>query len=102
MKATRKSGRTYFSVDNWKEIFTYRVSNVLVRSLKEGDVLPPFYLPVQIPVQRRPDVDAYEMWIFPLAPIVFMLYLLKAIIYSVSRDCVQWLDDIRELNKYKS
>ena len=65
--------------------------------LGEGQRLPFFYLPV-----RRPsNMDAYEVWIAPLAPFVLAYYLLQGAFMSMWYDLNEVLHMLYKLNELK-
>ena len=79
IKGKWKSVWVKYVRENWKEWFVLDVG--------EGLMVPRFYLPVRRPIYKL----ALECWIFPLAPIVWIFYLVKAIVWLIAHDSVDWL-----------
>ncbi|MBV6514248.1 MAG: hypothetical protein FMNOHCHN_03838 [Ignavibacteriaceae bacterium] len=90
MKVQIIDNKPIYSVENIRELFRFYISAVLVREIKEGYQLPPFYLPVRRPIDR----DAYELWILPLAPFVWLYYLATALLWKVWIDMQTLIDMI--------
>lgn len=86
-RSSRVHGEIY-RLENWKEIF--------VVYFQEGDLpgmyrRPPFY----IPVRKKADMyRAYECWVLPLAPFVWLFYFSGAIGTLIWRDFFDWLNMI--------
>ena len=83
---------------NWKENFRYYLSGAFIRKeCKEGKIMPRFYLPVWRPA----DKDALELWILPLAPIVWILYVVKDILWLIWRDMLDLQKNITRYRRIK-
>lgn len=73
-----------YTRENWKEWF--------VIDVPVGAYITRGYLPVRRDLRRR-DL---EFWIFPLAPFVWLFYVVKNIGISITRDCIEWLEMLEE------
>ena len=83
-----KQGKHFiYSAQDWTEHFRIQVSNLLLRSKREGDMMPRFYLPVW----RSNYQDSVECWIFPLAPFILALRITQQIFSILWRDLIDWL-----------
>ena len=64
--------------EHWYEWFRVEVS--------EGNARPLWYLPVR----RLTNKFAYEVWIFPLAPIALLAYIVNNCFWSIWHDLIEF------------
>lgn len=95
MKVIQKNNTYKFIPESISECFKIYVAGVFVRGIKEGGYLPPFYLPVAKPTNR----DAYELWILPLAPFVWLIYLIYSVFMKVWYDMQNLIKMIYEFTR---
>lgn len=76
-----------YKAQDWTEHFRIYVSGLLIRSKREGDMMPRFYLPVW----KSMDRDAIECWIFPLAPFVLFWRITSHVLWIIWRDLLDFL-----------
>jgi hypothetical protein len=81
--------------ENWKEYFQIYVTGVLIKSKREGDMIPRFYLPIW----KTYDRYYVECWIFPLAPFVLFWRILQQVTKIIWSDLIEWLIMLYEWNK---
>ena len=84
-----KSGFETYERENWTEWFRVFAS--------EGSYVPRFYMPVR----RRTANLLLECWILPLAPFVWVFYVLQNIVHSVILDCLNLLSHLDEVMEEK-
>lgn len=70
------------------------VSTILIERVKEGARIAPFYLPVRR--DPNPIRDAWECWVFPLAPFAVLFYVTKYALISIWKDIIFQMDDLRK------
>ena len=87
-----KNNKRVFIAENWKEKFRIELSGVLWYSIKNGEPLPRWYLPVRLSGNR----DAIECWIMPLAPLALFFYITVNILYTIWFDLFRWGKLIQE------
>jgi hypothetical protein len=71
-----------YTPENWKEHFQVFISRLLVIEMKEGSRLPRFYLPIWRPA----DKYAFECWILPLAPFVWLWRVIDSVFWNIWSD----------------
>lgn len=85
--------------ENWKEHFRYYLSGAFIRrEYTEGLFIPRFYLPVWQPNNK----DALELWIFPLAPLVWIFYVLKDALFLIWRDMLDLQQNLKSIKNLKT
>jgi hypothetical protein len=88
MHYNREKGKYIF--DNWTEYFRIDV--------EEGCVTPAFF----IPVKRKYPANIMVCWIFILAPLMLVIYLIQGMLNSLWTDLRQTAHDINRMAKYKN
>lgn len=88
-----------FIKENWKEHFRYYLSGVFLRKgYTEEFELPRFYLPVWQGTNR----DALELWIVPLAPFIWVFYVLRDVFWLIWRDMLDLQRNLTRIRKMRS
>ena len=83
------NGFISFEREHWTEWFRMFAS--------EGMEVPRFYMPVR----RKQHNLQLECWILPLAPFVWVFYVLQNIVHSVILDCLNLLSHLDEVMEEK-
>lgn len=83
-----KDNKHIFKPEKWQEFFKITIAAVYVRNMTKGSPMPPFYLPVRKPADRY----VFELWILPLAPFVWLYYLITTLLWKTWEDMQTALD----------
>ena len=95
MLVEKIKGQFKYTRENLREYFTVEVSGLFFRRHHEGMMIPRFYLPVW----RGYDRYSLEVWIFPLAPFVWVFRLFTEIFRKLWQDMNDWLRLMYEIRR---